>query len=97
MSGKHVFYRIFAELGNVFQAGEFAVRGRWTRYILRIVDFPIGFRGLRATVSGNGQIYGQQGIPITGLLFPQGFPAKLDNSFREAGFPLKDMFMLPDT
>ena len=43
-------YRIFAEPGSVFQAGEFAVRGRWARSTLTIVEFSKDFQGFRATV-----------------------------------------------
>ena len=73
MSEKHVFYRIFAELGNVFQAGEFVVRGRWARSTLRFVDFPKDFEGLRVTVSGHVQICERKGTAMAGMSFSQGF------------------------
>ncbi len=66
-------YGIPAELGSVFQAGEFAVCGRWARSTLRIVEFPIGFQGFRVTVSGHVQICGRKGITMAGMSFPQGF------------------------
>ena len=50
MSGKHVFFRFFAEFGNVPEEGELVVRGRWARSTLRIVDFPRISQGFRATV-----------------------------------------------
>ncbi len=34
----------------MFQAGELAVRGRWTRSTSRIVDFPKEFKGFWETV-----------------------------------------------
>ncbi len=73
MSGKHVFYRIFAELGNVFQAGEFAVRGRWARSTLTIVDFPLVLQGLQETISGHVQVCGRNEIAMAGMSFSQGF------------------------
>ena len=73
MSGKHVSHRISAELGNVVQAGELAVCGRWVRSTVRFVGFSKDFEGFRETVSGHGLILGWQGITMAGMLFSQGF------------------------
>ena len=73
MSGKHVFRRFPAELYSALQAGEFAVRGRWTIPTLRNVEFPKDFEGFRETVSGHGQTDGRRGITMAGMVFSQGF------------------------
>ena len=57
----------------MFQEGEFAVRGRWARSTLRLLNFPRISKVSGQPFSGNGQICGRQGMTMAAESFSLGF------------------------